>query len=105
VGKWLILPVLRNEIYEQFGRLVAEQRKRTELSQAALGQTLGLSRASIANIEGGKQAVQLHLIFKIASVLQIDIQELIPKLGNRGKSLQVTDWLNRIEESATTIPR
>ena len=85
----------REEIYEIFGRLVAERRKRAKLTQEALAQSLNMSRASIANIERGEQAVQLHLIFEIAAILNVQVQELIPALHQGIETLQVKDWLDR----------
>jgi transcriptional regulator with XRE-family HTH domain len=83
-----------------FGRLVAERRKRQKLTQKAFAVAVGLSRASIANIERGKQAVQLHLIYKIASVLNADVRELIPAVTpGILQSLQLTDWLTKIKGS------
>lgn len=91
------LAVLRDEIYENFGRLVAERRKRSKITQEAFAKALNLSRASIANIERGKQAVQLHLIFQIATILNAEVQEFIPSLNQGIHTIQVQDWLERIQ--------
>ena len=97
--------MLRDQIYETFGRLVSDRRKGAGLSQKALADSLGLSRASITNIERGKQAVQLHLIFKIANVLRVDVRELIPALDEHVESIQVKDWLNRIQGPPSNFTR
>ncbi len=39
----------------------------------------GLSRASIANIENGKQRVLLHQLFQFADALQVSLSDLIPE--------------------------
>ena len=103
--KKLPFHVLRDKIYETLGRLVADRRKSAGLSQKALADSLGLSRASVTNIERGKQAVQLHLIFKIANVLRIDVRELIPTLDEQIDSIQVKDWLNRIQGPPSSFAR
>jgi transcriptional regulator with XRE-family HTH domain len=105
VEKRLPLPVLKEKIYETLGRLVADRRKGAGLSQKALADSLGLSRASITNIERGKQPVQLHLIFKIANVLRVDVRELIPTLDDQIDSIQVKDWLNRIQGPPSNFAR
>ena len=97
--------MLRDQIYEKFGRLLAERRKSIGLSQHALAGSLGLSRASVANIERGRQAVQLHLIFRIAHILQVDLLELIPTLDEQVGTIQVRDWLNRIQGPPSNLAR
>jgi DNA-binding XRE family transcriptional regulator len=67
------------------------------MTQAAFAKSLDLSRASIANIERGKQGVQLHLVFQIATVLGVEVQELIPVLDRRIQNMQVKNWLERID--------
>jgi len=61
-----------------FGRKLRDLRRERDLSQSQLGDLLGLSRVTIANIESGKQNVQLHQIFSLASVLDIHVDRLIP---------------------------
>lgn len=66
-------------IYQAFGRAVATRRNMLKLTQAALASRVGISRASIANIEGGRQTVQLHHVYALASALQVTkIADLLP---------------------------
>jgi transcriptional regulator with XRE-family HTH domain len=88
---------MRDQVYPEFGRLVAERRKRARMTQAVFAKSLNLSRASIANIERGKQPVQLHLVFQIAAILGVEVQELIPSLDRRIPNIQVSEWLKRID--------
>ena len=89
--------MLEKQLYKSFGTLVSEKRRRAKLTQHDLAQALGLSRASVANIERGKQPIQLHSIFKIASVLHVDVRELIPTLEHEVGSMQIREWLDRIQ--------
>ena len=57
-------------IYIAFGRLVAARRKTLELTQAELAARVGMSRASVANIESGRQNVLLHHVYSLASALE-----------------------------------
>ncbi|BAM93157.1 XRE family transcriptional regulator [Bradyrhizobium oligotrophicum S58] len=44
-----------------------------------MAEHIGLTRASLANIEKGRQKIMLHQIYKIAEVLQVDsILDLAP---------------------------
>jgi len=46
--------------YQQFGEAMALRRQELDMTQADLAVRVGLSRASIANIERGRQSVLLH---------------------------------------------
>lgn len=67
-----------NEIYVTLGRTVRKQREAMRLTQADLGDRIGLSRASVANIEGGRQAVLLHQFLALAEALAMRPMDLIP---------------------------
>ena len=54
------------------------RREDLRLTQADLAAKIGLSRASIANIEGGRQAVLLHQFLALAEALTIPPMDLIP---------------------------
>jgi transcriptional regulator with XRE-family HTH domain len=49
-----------------------------KLSQAALAERLGVSRASVVNIEAGRQHAPLHLLWKVAQLLHVELSSLIP---------------------------
>jgi transcriptional regulator with XRE-family HTH domain len=67
------------DCYEVFGRAIALRRKGQGMSQDDLAKAVGLSRASIANIETGRQKVLLHHVYMIAAALNCkSILELIP---------------------------
>lgn len=68
---------MTDEIYTRFGRRVRTRREQLRLTQADLSAKVGLSRASIANIEGGRQAVLLHQFLALAEALTIPPMELI----------------------------
>ena len=64
--------------YRQFGQLLAEIRRKKGMSQELLADELGLSRTSITNIEKGRQPIQLHSLYRIARLLEVELKELLP---------------------------
>ena len=71
---------MTEQIYAAFGRRVRIRRDELRLTQADLAAKVGLSRASIANIEGGRQAVLLHQFLALAEALTIPPMDLIPSV-------------------------
>jgi transcriptional regulator with XRE-family HTH domain len=66
--------------YATLGRTVRTRREALRLTQADLSAKIGLSRASIANIEGGRQAVLLHQFLALAEALIVPPMDLIPSI-------------------------
>lgn len=65
-------------IYTTFGRKVRTRREELRMTQADLSARIGLSRASIANIERGRQAVLLHQFLALSEALALSPMGLIP---------------------------
>lgn len=67
-------------IYSALGEAVATRRKAMRLTQAQVATKVGISRASIANIESGRQKVLLHQVYLLAEALKLpSIMSLLPK--------------------------
>ncbi|HEY5411654.1 MAG TPA: helix-turn-helix transcriptional regulator [Caulobacteraceae bacterium] len=67
------------ELYRALGQNVARLRKVRELTQAEVAAEIGLTRASLANIETGRQKVLLHHVFMLANALDCaSVLDLIP---------------------------
>ncbi|WP_213736056.1 helix-turn-helix transcriptional regulator [Bradyrhizobium sp. dw_411] len=67
------------EIYRIIGASLAARRKELRLKQAEVADMIGLKRASLANIESGRQKLMLHQIYRLAKALQVkSITELVP---------------------------
>jgi transcriptional regulator with XRE-family HTH domain len=68
-------------LYQMIGEKIRTERRRVrpELSQAGLAKKLDLSRASIVNIELGKQRAPIHVLWQIAEALKTDIGLLLPR--------------------------
>lgn len=67
------------EIYILFGKRVAEARDQAKLTQQGLADKVGLSRASVANIEAGRQRIVLHQALEITHALDLrSVTDLLP---------------------------
>lgn len=69
-----------SNIYVALGGLVREHREGQKLSQGALGKRIGLSRASVANIENGRQRIPLHHLYRMAKALGVNAHTLLPNI-------------------------
>ena len=67
------------QLYRALGQSVARRRKDLGLTQAAIAEQIGLTRASLANIETGRQKVLLHQVYNLVEALKLEsITELVP---------------------------
>jgi transcriptional regulator with XRE-family HTH domain len=68
------------DLYRLIGAELAARRKRLRLKQAEVADQIGLTRASLANIERGRQKIMLHQIYRLAAALDAgSITDLVPK--------------------------
>lgn len=66
-------------IYKAFGLAVAERRHAIGKTQEQVASEVSLSRASLANIERGKQRVFLHQILALVDALELTTaHEIVP---------------------------
>lgn len=80
----------RNSINAAFGKAVAVRRDELGLTQADLASRVGLSRASIANIERGRQNVLLHHVYDLAAALKMSkVGDLLPMRPQSDRSPRV----------------
>jgi len=77
----LVVSTELEPFYEELGKRVLGFRKRAKLTQADLGGRLNppLTRASVANIENGKQRVLAHTAVELAGALDITLDDLLPR--------------------------
>jgi len=82
---------MRNKIepfYEALGLKIQKLRENRKMTQARLGLSLRppSTRASIANIENGKQRVLAHTLPQLARALGVELGELVPSSEGRPKT-------------------
>jgi transcriptional regulator with XRE-family HTH domain len=85
-------------LYINIGLKIKEARLNRGLNQEAFAQMLKLTRASVVNIEKGRQRVSIHLLYEICKITDVDILEILPIL-QKGNELS-PKWKKKIENSA-----
>lgn len=95
-------------VYARIGRRIEMLRVAKRLSQVELARRLPtpLQRASISNIEGGRQRLMLHTLLEIAEVLGVDPGSILstePILGDLARTEGLHDTLMSMQLSAATI--
>jgi transcriptional regulator with XRE-family HTH domain len=92
----------RSTVYTNVGARIRDERERRNLSQEMLADRVGLTRASITNIEKGRQKVLLHTLLEIARVLDLKPTRLLPDISQLSRidlphdiSKNVSRWIER----------
>jgi len=65
-------------LHERIGAFIATRRRQLKMKQEGLAKRAGISRASLANIERGRQSVLVHVLYSIAKALEIPPSQLLP---------------------------
>jgi transcriptional regulator with XRE-family HTH domain len=67
-----------DSIYGPMGALIGQRRKQLKFTQEQLAPRVGMSRASLANVERGRQKVLVHQLLAIAHALNVRPETLLP---------------------------
>lgn len=102
-------PVEQADLYSVFGKRLADERLARKISQQELANLVGLSRASIANIEAGRQRVLLHQAVGLVQALKIQtISDILPlnvalagDLKGKAKAVKISGSIVSRDEAAT----
>jgi transcriptional regulator with XRE-family HTH domain len=65
-------------LYRTIGQKIRVARRARNMSQARLAELLDMSRASIVNIEAGRQRLPIDLLYDIADIFRIEARSLLP---------------------------
>ncbi len=78
-------------IYEHIGEVIRTRRRslKPRLTQESLAQLLGISRASLANIETGRQNVMVHQLYAFAKALHLSPADFLLPVNDPAVGL---DW-------------
>jgi len=90
--------------YIALGRLLSQARAKAGLTQEQLGARLQppMTRASIANMETGKQRVLAKTLVELAEALDVDLTNLIPRRPPR-RAVKPADLRSELQ-SALDLP-
>ena len=77
-----MVPAQKEHLYVAFGERLRELRSTKDLTQAALGRRVGLTRTSITNIEAGRQHISLGVLYRLADALGEPAGALLPLMDN-----------------------
>lgn len=85
------------ELYREIGKIIYAHRtaKGRKMSQLKLAEAVGMSRASIANIERGHHRIQIHVLFEIAAALEVEIVTLLPTHSAAGAEHSLVDEFSK----------
>jgi transcriptional regulator with XRE-family HTH domain len=70
-----------NDFYLRLGDLIRRRREQLRLTQAELGETLGLSRTSVTNIERGRQRLLVDQFHSVCRALDVPPSLLLSDVG------------------------
>lgn len=73
----MILPDI-DSFYKLLGERIKTERIKKKISQKSIGDHLGLTRASIINLETGRHRPSIYQIIMIANYFNMDYTALIP---------------------------
>lgn len=89
--------------YIQLGKHIRDARMKADISQDVLAQQLGLTRASIVNIEKGRQRPMIHTILELAVILNTNFNSLIPGASNNSVEKRQTEPAGIVDDFANII--
>jgi transcriptional regulator with XRE-family HTH domain len=86
-----------SEFYNEFGLRVRNARGRAGMTQADLASRLHLTRSSVANLESGRQRIQIHLLVLLAEALDVSMEEVLPEVDRSVSETTGGGLLNEID--------
>lgn len=84
-------------LYKRLGATMKARRHQLRLTQAELARELGISRASLASIETGRQGLSVHRLYMFADKLGVEAKALLPGQKEAGE-LKALDGLPLSED-------
>jgi DNA-binding XRE family transcriptional regulator len=70
-------------IYKELGTILMLWRHENNVTQEETGNFLDLTRASVANIEAGRQRIMLHTLIDLATLMSMEPADLLYKAMER----------------------
>lgn len=94
-------------LYRHIGTTIKQKRKQLGWTQEQLANQMATSRASLANIETGRQNVLVHQLYNFAAVLDLRIEDLLPPVDKANSVSSPSDFplpsdLSRVQKEQLT---
>lgn len=99
-----IAPMTSDEaaFFRQLGQRIAERRKARDLTQAQLGELVGVTQQQIASFEIGRRGIPVSTLPLLAKALDVSIEELIgeqtTRRSKRGPAPKIQQQLERVSQ-------
>jgi transcriptional regulator with XRE-family HTH domain len=74
-----------DNFYPCLGQRVRQARREAGMTQALLAARVGLTRASVTNIEKGRQKVLAHTLWRLAETLGVSPEDLVQEVAIVGE--------------------
>ena len=71
-----------NDLRKYAGSIIKKLRERKNMSQDELAEQLNITRQAISRYENGDRGVNQDLLFQLASIFNVKIDEFFPPLKN-----------------------
>lgn len=95
-------------MYVDVGAAIRKRREGIGMTQATLGQHLGLTRTSVTNIECGRQAILVHQLCRAAHAMRVDPATLLPEPNPSsenslalGSTVEFEELLSKLSSTAS----
>jgi HTH-type transcriptional regulator/antitoxin HipB len=77
---------------KELALLVVHQRKKLKLSQAEVGNLVGLKQKTISALENKPGSIQLDTLFRVLSALNLDIKLLVKNEADETSAPWKGEW-------------
>lgn len=87
--------------FRLLGTRIAQRRKTQDLTQAELGELVGVTQQQIASFETGRRRMPISTLPLLAKALGVSIEELVgeePRPGKRGPAPKLQQQLERVSQ-------
>lgn len=85
---------------DKIGKFIAECRKEVGLSQAALGEKLGITDRAVSKWETGKSMPDVSIMLELCELLNINVNELLT-----GERLSMENYKQKAEENLLELQK
>ncbi len=92
-----------NDFYKSFGNKTNSMRRKKELTQEVVSKTLGINRATLANLEAGDHRIVANHLFELCIILDLNINEIFSDYKKAKLSAELSLAPDVLKEVVTTF--